>query len=87
MRGRSYFQEPCVSGRAENKLLRTPVSYASVFPDDLPLEVWPVMVGVMKRVEEELTTLRPENNELAIHFLARWRGLTSAGCFIVAIVG
>ena len=74
------FKNPASAVRVKNKLLRTPVSYASVFPDDLPLEVWPVMVGVMKRVEEELTTLRPENNELAIHFLARWRGLTSLIC-------
>lgn len=80
------FKNPASAARVKNRLMRDPVSYGSVFSDDLPLQLWPAMVGIVKRVEEELTHLRPEDGELGVHFLVRWRGLVSLIC-VARILG
>ena len=74
------FKNPASAAKVRNRLMRNPASYSSVFSDDFPLQVWPVIVSVTKKVEEELNRLRPESGELAIHFQARWRGLISLIC-------
>jgi hypothetical protein len=74
------FKNPASAARVRNRLMRNPTTYASIFSDDFPLEVWPVMVGVMKMVEDELNRLRPSRGDLAIHLTTRWRGLIALIC-------
>jgi hypothetical protein len=53
--------------------MRSPEGYATVFGDDVSLEVWPAITEVLKRAEEALESLRPRNSKE--RFLARSRNL------------
>lgn len=74
------FKNPALAVKAKNRLLKNPASYTSIFSDEFPIEVWPVMVTVMKTVEDELNRLRPKESGLAAHFTTRWRGLVALIC-------
>ena len=40
--------------RIKTKFMRNQVSYDDVFSAELPLKVWPILVGVYKRVDAAL---------------------------------
>src|ERR1035437_1553441 len=50
---------PTVAARLKAKFMRNPQGYASVFSEDVSLEVWPAIVEVIKRAEAALETVRP----------------------------
>jgi hypothetical protein len=71
------FKNPASAAKLKNRFMRNPTSYNSVFSEDFPLDLWPALVGVTKKVEETLSVLRSQNDELGDRFLAKWRGLVS----------
>ena len=55
-----------------SKFMRSPDSYEAVFSKSTPLEVWPKLIHILKRVDLELETLRPTDKPTD-RFLKGWR--------------
>jgi hypothetical protein len=68
-------KNPAHAARLKSKFMRRADQYESVFSEATPLEVWPVLAEVVKRVEVELERVRPRGN--GERFLARWRNLVA----------
>jgi hypothetical protein len=56
--------------------MRTPKSYEVVFNDKTPLNVWPKIIYILRRIDEELVLLRPKKN-MSDKFLKNWRYITA----------
>lgn len=74
------FKNPAQAARLKIRFVRRPNSYAAVFSEDFPIGVWPIIVSVMRRVEEGLALVRPSNSDFGDRFLAKWRALVSLMC-------
>ncbi|SRR6266568_1201249 len=74
------FKNPIAASRLKNRFMRNPLSYNSVFSDDIPIQSWPVLVAITKKVEDVLSSARSRNEELGDRFLAKWRSLVSLIC-------
>ena len=61
--------------------MRNPESYDAVFSENVSLNVWPVIVDIIKRSEEVLEKVRPQGTT-GERFLARSRNLL--GLLVVA---
>jgi hypothetical protein len=68
-------KNPTAAAALKSRFMRNPVSYAAVFSDDAPLTIWPLVVDVLKRVEDGLSQLRPTGP--SERFLASWRNLVA----------
>ena len=73
-------RNPAAAAKLKTKFMRNPTSYESVFSEQIPIEAWPSMVAIVKRVEEVLGPTRPQGGELGDRFLAKWRSLVSLIC-------
>jgi hypothetical protein len=80
------FKNPVLAARLKNRFMRNPTSYSSVFSEELPLNIWPVIVEVVKGVERGLISARLESGELGDRFVAKWRSLVSLIC-VARIIG
>ena len=67
---------PQTAASLRSKFMRLPSSYESVFDAATPLEVWPKIVHILKRVDVELERLRPQA-KVTDKFLKSWRYVTS----------
>jgi hypothetical protein len=74
------FKNPARAPKLKTRFMRNPISYAAVFSEDFPLSVWPVIVSLTKKVEDELLPFRHGSIELGDRFIAKWRGLVSLIC-------
>jgi AIPR protein len=68
-------RNPAMAARLKSRFMRIPESYAAVFSEELPLNVWPVIAEVVKRAEEVLQEVRPVGGGKGERFLANWRNL------------
>lgn len=68
-------KNPARAATLKGRFMRDPVSYAAVFSEDAPLTVWPMIVDVLKRVEEGLSRVRPRGR--FERFLASSRNLVA----------
>lgn len=59
-----------------SKFMRSPDSYAQVFSEETPIEVWPVIGHILKRVDTVLEELRPRSHGTE-KFLKNWRHVIS----------
>lgn len=59
-----------------SKFMRSPDSYDAVFNEKAPLEVWPKIAHILKRVDIELELLRP-HAKFTDKFLKGWRYITA----------
>ncbi|MEO8340290.1 MAG: AIPR family protein [Nitrospirota bacterium] len=69
-------KHPHKAASLRSKFMRSPESYEAVFSDKAPLEVWPKIVHILKRVDVELEALRPRAKG-ADRFLKGWRYITA----------
>lgn len=67
---------PSTAASLRSKFMRTPSSYESVFDPGTPLDAWPKIVRILKRVDAELETLRPQA-KVTDKFLKGWRYITA----------
>ena len=67
---------PQTAALLRSKFMRLPSSYESVFDAATPLEVWPKIVHILKRVDVALERLRPQA-KVTDKFLKSWRYVTS----------
>lgn len=67
---------PQTAASLRSKFMRSPSSYESVFDAATPLEVWPKIVHILKRVDAHLETLRPQA-KVTDRFLKGWRYMTA----------
>jgi len=67
-------KRPSIAGKLKAKFMKKPASYGTVFSDEVPLELWPVIVDVLKRCEEVLERVRPKGAG-GERFLRKWRTL------------
>ena len=63
-------KHPHKAASLRSKFMRSPESYKAVFSDTTPLNVWPKIVHILKRVDVELQSLRPQGRA---KFLKSWR--------------
>ena len=75
-------RSPAVAARLKSRFMRIPESYAAVFSEEIPLDVWPVIAEVVKRAEEVLQEVRPVGGGKGERFLANWRNVL--GLLVVA---
>jgi hypothetical protein len=67
---------PHKAARLRSKFMRSPISYQEVFSDRIPLDAWPKICQIHKRVDAELEKLRPKARGQE-KFLKGWRYLIS----------
>lgn len=67
---------PSAAASLRSKFMRNPSSYESVFDPGTPLDAWPILVRILKRVDAELETLRPQA-KVTDKFLKGWRYITA----------
>jgi hypothetical protein len=67
-------KNPSQAAILKSKFMRNPISYATVFNENLPLAVWPIIVEVLKRVEQILIDVRPAGGH-GERFLATYRNI------------
>lgn len=67
---------PQAAASLRSKFMRSPSSYESVFNATTPLEVWPKIVHILKKIDAELESLRPQN-KITDKFLKSWRYITA----------
>lgn len=67
---------PHKAASLRSKFMRSPESYEAVFSDKAPLNVWPKIVYILKRVDVELESLRPRAKSTD-RFLKGWRYITA----------
>lgn len=65
---------PHKAASLRSKFMRSESSYETVFSDNVPLDVWPKLVHILKRVDVELELLRPKGTD---KFLKGWRYITA----------
>jgi hypothetical protein len=69
-------RKPHTAASLRSKFMRAPSSYEAVFNEAMPLEVWPKVVHILKRVDAELESLRPRA-KVTDKFLKGWRYITA----------
>jgi len=74
------FKNPASAAKLKNRFMRNQLSYVAVFSEKLPLQLWPTLVTVLKKIDDGLSPLRSATNDLGDRFLARWRGLVALIC-------
>lgn len=67
---------PHKASSLRSKFMRSPESYEAVFNAKAPLEVWPKIAQILKRVDAELEILRPRA-KVTDRFLKGWRYITA----------
>lgn len=78
-------KNPSSATRLKPKFMRKQDGYERVFSSRLPIEVWPVIVDVYKRVDACLVTIS-STHKRGERFLSNWRPL-SAFLLVAKIVG
>jgi hypothetical protein len=73
-------KNPRAASRLKTRFMRSAQGYASVFSEEVPIQIWPAIVEISKRVDEELLSVRPRAGELGDKFLGKWRPLVSLIC-------
>ena len=70
------FKNPARATKLKSRFMRTQSGYDAVFSEQIPIEVWPVLVQVYKEVDAGLAsvTSRRKGGE---KFISRWRALVS----------
>ena len=63
-------KQPHKAASLRSKFMRSPESYRTIFSDATPLDVWPKIVHILKRVDVELESLRTQGSA---KFLRNWR--------------
>lgn len=58
-----------------SRFMRSESKYATVFSDKRPIEVWPIIVSVLKATEEEMLRAYGQHGHYGERFLRSWRGL------------
>jgi hypothetical protein len=74
------FKNPAVASRLKARFMRNSESYSSIFSEEIPIQAWPALVAIMKRVEDGLSSVRLREGEMADRFLAKWRSLIALIC-------
>lgn len=69
-------KSPHAAASFRSKFMRSESSYGSVFDRTAPLEVWPKVVHILKRVDAKLEELRPQD-KVTDKFLKGWRYITA----------
>jgi hypothetical protein len=69
-------KKPHVAASLRSKFMRSTSSYDEVFDESKPLEVWPKVVHILKKVDAELEALRPRA-KVTDRFLKSWRYITA----------
>lgn len=69
-------KQPHTAASLRSKFMRSPVAYETVFDPETPLEVWPQLVRILKKIDLELETLRPQA-KVTEKFLKGWRYITA----------
>lgn len=59
-----------------SKFMRSAEAYAEVFSESVPLQVWPKIAQILKRVDAELEMLRPKGRATD-KYLKNWRYITA----------
>lgn len=67
-------RNPTADSKLRARFMRSPEAYATVFSDDVPLEVWPAITDVVKSAGETLEKVRPRAPQRE-RFLAKSRNL------------
>ena len=67
---------PYKAATLRSRFMRSPDAYNAVFSNKAPLEVWPKITNVLKRVDSELEKLRPKTKGTD-KFLKGWRYITA----------
>jgi hypothetical protein len=70
-------KRPDTAASLRSRFMRSPELYQAVFSDKAPLDVWPKIVKLLKRVDAELESLRPHKG--GDKFLKGWR-------YIIALI-
>lgn len=68
-------RNPQAAASLKQRFMRNDYAYRAIFSERTPLELWPVIVDVLKRAEAVLETVRPERRGPNERFLARTRNL------------
>ncbi|MBD1900841.1 AIPR family protein [Trichocoleus sp. DQ-A3] len=66
-------KNPAKAARLRARFMRSDETYVQVFSDSIPLQAWVSIVEVIKRTEEGLERVRPDEER----FLAKWRSLVA----------
>lgn len=67
---------PSTAASLRSKFMRSPSYYESVFDPGTSLEVWPQLIRILKKIDVELETLRPQA-KITDKFLKGWRYITA----------
>lgn len=65
---------PRRAGLLKTRFMRNPVSYAAIFSDKYPIELWPQLAGIMKSVETAMIDAMPRLNASGHRLIGNWRG-------------
>lgn len=68
-------RSPSRASKVKAKVLKKQESYSAIFSDKTPIEFWPKLVSILKKIEHELPTLKESSKFKTERFLARWRNL------------
>jgi hypothetical protein len=61
----------------KNKFMRSMESYNTVFTTKIPIDVWPIIVKLLRKTDFALENLRPKGSRANERFLRNWRHITS----------
>jgi len=70
-------KSPQKAANLKSRFMRSDESYAKVFSERAPLDVWPAIAEVLKKTDERLEEYRPSGRVGSEGFLKRWRHITS----------
>lgn len=70
------FKNPVKATKLKSKFMRTQSRYDAVFSEDLPIEIWPVLVHVYKQVDAGLSKVSSPKKG-GERFISSWRALVS----------
>jgi hypothetical protein len=68
---------PSSAATLKSRFMRNEVAYERVFSESAPLEVWPAIAGLLKKVDSFLDTVRPGHSGASEHFLKNWRHIVA----------
>ncbi|MDP3279457.1 MAG: AIPR family protein [Nitrosomonas sp.] len=69
-------KKPHTAASLKSKFMRSTASYEKVFDENAPLNVWPKIAYILKKVDAVLELFRPKNKP-SDNFLKRWRYITA----------
>jgi hypothetical protein len=69
-------KNPAVASGLRSRFMRNQEGYETVFSDKFPVELWPILVDIYKRVDSSLLKISSRRT-VAERFIGNWRSLVS----------